>query len=140
MELLKLHIKQCLRFREVLRSCNQVGFVNVGRGNIITEADIVFALDNQHFAGAVLDVFHQEPLPSDSPLWGHENVLGKRTKVDLKGRVIYKVENPIFQFENETVQENKIFGKGYLIKYASFKLVIFIEPGHSPPTSSQPRV
>ena len=97
MELLKLHIKQCLRFREVLRSCNQVGFVNVGRGNIITEGDIVFALDHHHFAGAVLDVFHQEPLPSDSPLWGHENVLGKRIKVDLKGRVmIYKEENPIF--------------------------------------------
>jgi len=61
--------------REVLRSCNQVGFVNIGRGNIITEGDILFALDNQHFAGAVLDVFHQEPLPSDSPLWSHENVL-----------------------------------------------------------------
>ena len=60
-----------------------MGFVNIGRGNIITEGDIVFALDNQHFTGAVLDVFHQEPLPSDSPLWCHENVLGESASVQL---------------------------------------------------------
>ena len=58
-----------------------MGFVNIGRGNIITEGDIIFALDNHHFTGAVLDVFHQEPLPSDSPLWSHENVLGKSTGI-----------------------------------------------------------
>ena len=69
-----------------------MGFVNIGRGNIITEGNIIFALDNHHFAGAVLDVFQQEPLPSESPLWSHEKVLGKSTQYwDYK-----KLENPMF--------------------------------------------
>lgn len=49
--------------------------VNVGRGAVIDEAELVRALVNKRIAGAALDVFEQEPLPRDSPLWGMENVL-----------------------------------------------------------------
>ena len=61
-------------FRENLKHCKDVGFVNIGRGNIISEADIIYALDNNFFRGAVLDVFDVEPLPKDSPLWVHKNI------------------------------------------------------------------
>ena len=67
-------------FRENLKHCKNVGFVNIGRGNIISEADILYALDNNFFRGAVLDVFNVEPLPEDSPLWVHPSVLSMRQK------------------------------------------------------------
>lgn len=48
--------------------------VNVGRGGLINEEHLVKALKKGWIAGAGLDVFEQEPLPSNSPLWQMENV------------------------------------------------------------------
>ncbi len=48
--------------------------INAGRGGSQLEADIVAALDTGVLKGASLDVFETEPLPTDSPLWGHPNV------------------------------------------------------------------
>ena len=41
--------------------------VNVGRGAIVVEADLVEAVDNGVIAGAGIDVFVQEPIPEDHP-------------------------------------------------------------------------
>lgn len=41
--------------------------VNVGRGGIVNEADLAFAIDNHIIAGAVTDVFEAEPMRADSP-------------------------------------------------------------------------
>jgi phosphoglycerate dehydrogenase-like enzyme len=49
--------------------------VNVGRGAIVKEADLVRGLKKGWLAGAGLDVFETEPLPADSPLWSLENVI-----------------------------------------------------------------
>jgi len=49
--------------------------INVGRGPVIDESALIRALLNRRIAGAALDVFEREPLSSDSPLWGMENVL-----------------------------------------------------------------
>ena len=48
--------------------------VNVGRGSLIVEPDLLAALDNGHLSGAALDVFANEPLPSDDPLWLNSRV------------------------------------------------------------------
>lgn len=49
--------------------------VNIGRGDIIDEEALVGALSEGKLAGAALDVFHEEPLPEDSPLWALPNVI-----------------------------------------------------------------
>lgn len=50
-------------------------FINVSRGDTVDEAALLEALNDEKIAGAILDVFRTEPLPSDSPFWAMENVI-----------------------------------------------------------------
>lgn len=49
--------------------------INIGRGAIVDLADLTAALEAGEIAGAALDVYEVEPLPSDHPLWAMENVI-----------------------------------------------------------------
>ena len=60
------------KFRLMKRSAY---FINIGRGMTTRLDDLVAALRAGEIAGAALDVFEQEPLPADHPLWTMPNVL-----------------------------------------------------------------
>ncbi|WP_051663229.1 D-2-hydroxyacid dehydrogenase [Alicyclobacillus macrosporangiidus] len=49
--------------------------INFARGDVVDEDALIRALREGRIRGAGLDVFHQEPLPAESPLWDMENVL-----------------------------------------------------------------
>lgn len=49
--------------------------INIARGNVIDEEALIHALDENWIAGAGLDVFATEPLPTDSKLWEFPNVI-----------------------------------------------------------------
>jgi phosphoglycerate dehydrogenase-like enzyme len=50
-------------------------FINVGRGELVDQPALVAALRERKIAGAGLDVFEVEPLPTDDPLLGLDNVI-----------------------------------------------------------------
>lgn len=50
-------------------------FVNMARGALVVEPDLIAALDSGHLAGAVMDVAAKEPLPPESKLWEMPNVI-----------------------------------------------------------------
>jgi D-2-hydroxyacid dehydrogenase (NADP+) len=49
--------------------------INVARGAIVDESALISALETGEIAGAGLDVFETEPLPTESPLWDFEEVI-----------------------------------------------------------------
>ncbi len=49
--------------------------INVARGEVVVESALISALQSGHLGGAFLDVFENEPLPADSPLWGLPGVM-----------------------------------------------------------------
>ncbi len=49
--------------------------LNFGRGHTIKDADLIAAVKNKTIAGALLDVFRQEPLPASDPLWSAEGII-----------------------------------------------------------------
>ena len=65
--LLNLELLQSMKKDAVL--------INVGRGGLIANQDLVTVLSSGHLRGAALDVFETEPLPADSPLWDMDHVI-----------------------------------------------------------------
>lgn len=49
--------------------------INVARGALVVESALIKALEQGWIAGACMDAFEQEPLPSDSPLWALKNLV-----------------------------------------------------------------
>lgn len=54
---------------------SQARLINVGRGPLVNEAAMLAALQSGRLAGVYSDVFEQEPLPAESPLWTAPNML-----------------------------------------------------------------
>lgn len=66
--------------------------VNVGRGAVVVEQDLLDAIDAGHLGAAALDVFEHEPLAAENPLWSRNNILvSPHASGDLigwRGRVV----------------------------------------------------
>ncbi|XP_076366481.1 glyoxylate/hydroxypyruvate reductase A-like isoform X3 [Tachypleus tridentatus] len=61
---------------EVLKMCQKKPFfINVGRGDVISEEDLIHALNQGWILGGTLDVFIEEPLPTSSPLWNRPEII-----------------------------------------------------------------
>ena len=50
-------------------------FINISRGGLVDEDELIVALEENQIKGAVLDVFETEPLPKESKLWDLDNVI-----------------------------------------------------------------
>ena len=62
--------------KEVFKKMKSTAVViNVARGPVVSEEDLIWALENHEIAGAALDVMEQEPPKKDNPLFGFDNVL-----------------------------------------------------------------
>ena len=87
-------------------------YYNVGRGPTTITADLVAALDQGQLAGAGLDVVDPEPLPADSPLWDHPNVIVTAHTAGatphMWDRVFEIVEDNVARFQDRKPLRNVI--------------------------------
>ena len=60
---------------ELDRLAAGAGVLNIGRGPIIDTDALCRRLDDGRLSGAIVDVFEQEPLPTESPLWHQRNLV-----------------------------------------------------------------
>lgn len=68
------HTTRFFNFDDFCSMKKSAYLVCVGRGSNINQKDLITALNRKEIQGAVLDVFEEEPLPADNPLWAMENV------------------------------------------------------------------
>ena len=91
-------------------------FINVGRGSAVDESALLNALNQNKIAGAVLDVFEQEPLPQDHPFWTTPNLLITfHTAAPSFAKDIAKlfIENYKLFIESKPLKYQVSFEKGY---------------------------
>ena len=67
--------KGILNKDHLLKLQPQSYLINMARGPHVVDEDLIAVLDEDHLAGALLDVFHQEPLPAEHPFWRHPNIV-----------------------------------------------------------------
>jgi phosphoglycerate dehydrogenase-like enzyme len=72
-------------------------FVNVGRGKVVDEGALVEALKSGCLSGAALDVFEEEPLPEESPLWELSNVIISPHSTDNVPGLTNELQSELFR-------------------------------------------
>ncbi|KAK1931634.1 Glyoxylate/hydroxypyruvate reductase A [Phytophthora citrophthora] len=91
-------------------------FINIGRGDVISEKTLIDALNKGLLSKAVLDVFEKEPLPKESELWEHPSVLltphvsGKVFPEDVAAMFLNNFNRYL---KNEPVRYKVDWTKGY---------------------------
>ncbi len=72
---MNLHTQNLLNKSTLPHMKHDAVLINVSRGGIVNEVDLLQHMNNGFLQGAALDVFGQEPLPPENPLWKHPRVL-----------------------------------------------------------------
>ncbi len=102
---------------ELLMRLNPQAIVmNVGRGNAVVEAELIASLNAGHLRAAVLDVFREEPLPSDDPLWSTPGVhITSHTAGPTPDEAIGEVfeRNLKLYIAGESLNDAALAGRGY---------------------------
>jgi phosphoglycerate dehydrogenase-like enzyme len=95
------------------------GFVNISRGRVLDADALIRALESGKISGALLDVFDDEPLPADSPLWDAPNLtitphMGCDDEENYIHRTFDIVMKNLWRFHRGERLENEIDpAKGY---------------------------
>ncbi|WP_323695886.1 D-2-hydroxyacid dehydrogenase [Staphylococcus pseudintermedius] len=92
--------------------------INISRGDIIDEEALIYSLENNFINGAILDVFHNEPLPPESKLWELKNTIitphsSSKTNKYLDRAIKLFEENLESYLQNSAVKNLYSFEKGY---------------------------
>ena len=72
-------------------------FVNVGRGKVVDEGALIEALKSGCLSGAALDVFEEEPLPEESPLWELSHVIISPHSTDNVPGLTNELQSELFR-------------------------------------------
>jgi glyoxylate/hydroxypyruvate reductase A len=95
---------------------NPTYLINVSRGKVQNEEDIINAVNSGVLTGAFLDVFENEPLPISSPLWSHNKIkitphIASVTNAEAGAKQI--IENYRRYINNEKLMNEVNLDKGY---------------------------
>lgn len=88
-------------------------FLNMGRGNVLDEDDLLQAVREGQIQHAVLDVFEEEPLPTEHPFWKEQNITitphisGSSPEYVKRALEIFKTNLTVYE-DNEGEFVNKI--------------------------------
>jgi glyoxylate/hydroxypyruvate reductase A len=67
--------KNILNYKNLSMLPKGAYLINVARGALLIDEDLIKLLDNNRLSGACLDVFREEPLPVDHPFWQHTKII-----------------------------------------------------------------
>ncbi len=93
-------------------------FVNVGRGTVVDEEALAYALTQKRLRGAVIDVTNEEPIPTDHPFWDCPNMVltqhtGGGSTDEVEGKINVFLSN-LERLKNKEDLLNIVdFDKGY---------------------------
>ncbi|MGY8632779.1 D-2-hydroxyacid dehydrogenase [Bradyrhizobium sp. 14AA] len=92
--------------------------INISRGSVVVESELIKALQQGVIAGAMLDVFEREPLPQDSPLWDMPNVIATPHTAGNPTNYVERVfsifgDNIELFMKGQTLKNIADLGRGY---------------------------
>jgi len=103
-DVLSIHVqggeryKDCITIKEFDKMKKTAFLINTSRGPIVNEDDLIIALSTNEIAGAILDVFSEEPINRNSKFWNTPNlVITPHISSDSKGNYIEMVLEKFFQ-------------------------------------------
>ena len=91
--------------------------INTARGDHVVAADLMAALDSGQLGGATLDVFAEEPLPADNPLWRHPKITitPHSSAVSYVRKLVTELSGGVFGYLDSVLERHSFDEFGELI-------------------------